>query len=70
MSKWAGTGMKPFSGNANLVEWVQSTPALSTLSAALFFADLVKLLLDGPGPFTLLAPNNDVRGVQARPVLR
>ena len=44
----------------NLVQLVLSVPSLSTLATALTAADLVNVL-EGPGPFTVLAPNNDVR---------
>lgn len=50
----------PISSNTSLAEWVRSTPTLSTLWGAIYFADLIKLLLEGPGPFTLLAPNDEV----------
>jgi len=42
----------------NLVQLVQSVPSLSTLATALTAANLINAL-EGPGPFTVLAPNND-----------
>jgi transforming growth factor-beta-induced protein len=42
----------------NLVQLVQSVPSLSTLATALGAANLVNVL-EGPGPFTVLAPNNN-----------
>jgi len=42
----------------NIVELAQATPSLSTLVTALSAASLVKTL-EGPGPFTVFAPNND-----------
>ena len=45
----------------NLVQLVQSVADLSTLATAVGAAGLVSVL-EGPGPFTVLAPTNEVRG--------
>jgi len=42
----------------NIVQTAQATDALSTLVSAVVRADLVDVL-NGPGPFTVLAPTND-----------
>ena len=49
-----------------LASWVQATPQLSELWNAVYTSGLVKLILEGPGPQTLLAPTNEVRGEAAR----
>ncbi|MFH2002157.1 MAG: fasciclin domain-containing protein [Planctomycetota bacterium] len=47
-----------FSGMPNLVEKVDQTGTLSTLLIALDAADLTGVL-EGPGPFTIFAPNDE-----------
>lgn len=41
-----------------LAQWVESNSALTTLWKAIVSSELVKIILEGPGPFTLLAPTD------------
>ena len=62
---WLARGATKASALPNLVQLVQSVPSLSTLATALGAANLVNVL-EGPGPFTVLAPNNDVSDIRER----
>lgn len=56
---WLARGSAKSPALPNLVQLVLSVPSLSTLATALSAANLVNVL-EGPGPFTVLAPSNDV----------
>ena len=51
-----------------IASWVQATPQLSELWNAVYTSGLVKLILEGPGQQTLLAPTNEVRGGAGTPL--